>query len=387
MTEAGGREHREPVRAAVVGVSESQTCGMRDHAVLLSSALGGENIVCSLNWLYRDDHSIKGSSSQFRVWSSALAVELDRSQPAAVILHYSVFSYSYRGFPLFVRPVFSALRGAGIPVVTVLHELAYPWRLGGIHGKAWALTQRALLVTVMRNSAAVLVTAPARAQWLQTRAWLPRRPIAFAPVFSNLPPPTVRFGDDREGYVIGLFGYAYEGAAASLVLDALRTLRERGLDVHLRLLGAPGRNSRAAAAWLEGARDRKIERTLSFSDVLPAGELSNALASCDVLLHPELAGPTSRKGTLAASLASGRAVVALDGPHGWSELTQSEAVCVAQPTASALADAIAELLNDERRRGELGARGGAFSRQAMGVERTAQAVAGLLDRVIDSPLE
>jgi Glycosyl transferases group 1 len=385
MSEAGGARHRRTVGAAVLGVSERQTCGMRDHAVLLSSALADENIACSLHWLYRHESSIKGSRSEFQTWAAAVAAELRRTRPAAVILHYSVFSYSYRGFPLFVRPVFSAVGGVGIPVLTVLHELVYPWKLGGVHGKAWALTQRALLIAVMRQSAAALVTAPARAQWLQTRAWLPRRPIAFAPVFSNLPAPTAHARGDHEGYLLGLFGYAYEGAAASVVLDAIRLLRERGLDLRLRLLGAPGRNSAAADAWLAGARAREIEHTLSFSNVLPAQKLSDALASCDVLLHPEPAGPTSRKGTLAASLASGTAVVAIDGPHGWPELMGSEALLIAQPTGSALADAVAGLLDDERRREELGARGGAFGRHAMGVQRTAKAVVGLLDDVLDRP--
>jgi glycosyltransferase involved in cell wall biosynthesis len=77
--------------------------------------------------------------------------------------------------------------------------------------------------------------------------------------------------------------------------------------------------------------------------------------------------------------------VAIDGPQGWPELIQSGAVFVARPTASALADALAGLLEDEPRRLELGARGGAFSRQAMGVERTATAVAALLDDALSVP--
>jgi hypothetical protein len=263
MTEAGGTQQREFVRVAVVGVSEGRTCGMRDHAELLSSALDRENLSCSLHWLYRSEKSIRGSRSEFREWTRALAAELNRAQPAAVILHYSVFSYSYRGFPLFVQPVVSAMRKTGIPVLTVLHELAYPWRMGGVHGKAWALSQRALLVPVVRDSAAVLVTAPARARWLQTRAWLPRRPIAFAPVFSNLPPPAAHPAGDREGHIIGMFGYAYEGAAATLVLDAMLELHARGLEAQLRLLGAPGRSSHAADMWLARCPSRMSFRRRS----------------------------------------------------------------------------------------------------------------------------
>jgi glycosyltransferase involved in cell wall biosynthesis len=383
MSDAGGRRAHEAVRAAVVGVSESATCGVRDHAALLSAALSEEHISCSFHWLSRSERSLRGARSEFRTWTPALTAELESARPNAIILHYSVFSYSYRGFPLFVQPTLAALRSTGIPLLTVLHEFVYPWDRGGRHGRAWALTQGALLLAVMRASAAVLVTAPFRAEWLAAQRWLPRRTIGVAPVFSNLPAPLQHDAAPAQGrHVIGLFGYAYEGAAASLVLDALRLLHERGRDVRMELLGAPGRDSAAAAAWLEGARARGIEHMLSFSGVLSAQDLSDALAACEVLLHPEPSGPTSRKGTLAASLASGTAVVAVDGPRRWSELIASDAALIAQPSPRALADAIDGLLADARAREQLGARGGEFARRAMGVERSATVVAGLLEELV-----
>ena len=225
------------------------------------------------------------------------------------------------------------------------------------------------------------MTAAFRAEWLASRAWLPRRRAVVAPVFSNLPPPAEDTRPDRHSRVIGLFGYAYDGAAVSLVLDAVRLLEHRGLPAQLILLGAPGRPSPAADAWLEAARTRGVERSLSFSGTLSAQELSDALAACDVLLSAEPSGPTSRKTTLAASLASGRAVVALDGPRRWPELIQSQAALVVPPTADALADAVASLLEDEARRETLGARGRAFAQRAMGVERSAEVVARLLEDV------
>ncbi len=376
---APGRESR-PLQAAVVGVSKGRTCGMRDHAILLADALGDEDVSCSVHWLWRSALSIRAVHSEFRSWTSRLASELDANPPDAIIFHYSVFSYSYKGFPLFVRPTLSALRGSW-PLITVLHEFAYPWRYGGLHGDAWAVTQRAAMVGVMKRSAAVLVTAPFREEWLASRRWLPRRPIAFAPVFSNLPAATVagRAADRAAEGVVGLFGYAYEGADAALVLDAVRLLHDRGLPVRLKLLGAPGPGTPAAERWLADATDRGLERALSFSGLLEAQELANALAACDVLLHVARAGPTSRKGTLAASLASGRPVVALDGPRRWAELAGSGAALIVAPTAVAMADAVAGLLEDRDRREALGARSAAFARGAMGVQRSARAVRGLLD--------
>ncbi len=357
-------------------------CGVRAHAGILAEALEQADISCSLYWLSRREDSLAAARADVRAWTRGLAQELEQGEPDAVLLHYSVFAYSYRGVPFFVHPTLSALRRSGVPVIAVMHEFAYPWNLGGARGKVWALTQRALLLEVMRASSAVLVTAEFRADWLASRVWLPSRPTAFAPVFSNLPVPGPRERDGRGGGLIGLFGYAYEGAASSLVLDALRDLRAAGIAAELRLLGAPGESSPAAEAWREAARSRGVDGALSFSGTLSPEALSDALAECDALLFVGAGGPTPRKGTLAGSLASGRPVVALDGPRRWQEFVDADALRVVAPSARALADGLAALLADEHAREALGARGRAFARGQMGPARTAAAVRALVEEVV-----
>jgi glycosyltransferase involved in cell wall biosynthesis len=371
-----------PLRLAVVGMSVRATCGVRDHAELLAAALTDEHVVSSLHWLGRSEDSLPAARAEIRAWTRQLARELDESRPDAVLLHYSVFSFSHRGLPLFVHPTLAALRGARVPLVAMMHELVYPWTHGGWRGKVWALSQRALLIDVMRTSSAAIVTADARAQWLASAPWLPKRRVLVAPVFSNLPPPQAEPARDRPGNVIGLFGYSYQGAAVSLVLDALRLLHDRGSDAELRLLGAPGRSSSAGEAWLTAARTRALEPALSFSGALPGQALSNALAACDLLLFPDAAGPSSRKGTLAASLASGRPIVALDGHNRWSKLIEAEAARVVQPNAPALADAVGALLADAQARETLGACGRAFAEREMGVARSVEAVMSILEGLL-----
>jgi glycosyltransferase involved in cell wall biosynthesis len=100
-----------------------------------------------------------------------------------------------------------------------------------------------------------------------------------------------------------------------------------------------------------------------------------------MLLFADVAGPSSRKTTLAGALASGRPVIAVDGPRTWSELVQSEAAWVVRRSAPAIADAIATLLADERRREALGARGREFAAQSMGVTRSVEVVTKLLHEV------
>ena len=374
---------RQAAHVVVVGASTSATCGVRDHATLLADALSAENVSCSMRWLDRvEGESIPATCARIGSWARGLAAERETRRPDAVLLHYSVFSYSYRGLPLFVRPTLAALRDAGAPLITLLHEFAYPWRRGGVRGGAWALSQRALLIEVMRASAATIVTIDTRADWLASRVWLPRRPVAFAPVFSNLPAPAGGREPDRRPPRIGLFGYSHEGAAVSLVLDAVRLLQDRGEEVQLELLGAPGRSSGAGEAWLAGAQARDIEHAPSFSGMLAAQSLANALAACDILLFADSAGPSSRKTTLAASLASGTAVVAIDGPLAWSELARAGVAELVAPTPQALAGALQALLGDRDARRALGERGRAFAEGQMGVARSARVVAGLLDDVL-----
>jgi glycosyltransferase involved in cell wall biosynthesis len=369
--------HAEPLRIAVLGMSLDSICGARDHATLLTEELQRRGARCTTHWLTRTQRSARASRAEIRAWLGGLATELRSERPDVAIVHYSVFSYAHAGVPLFVRPLFGELRRAGIPTVTVAHELAYSWRSGGARGKVWALTQRAALVAVMRASAAMLVTTDERARWIESRRWLPRRPVAFAPVFSNLPPPAAAVARARA--TVGLFGYAYDTAATPLVLDALRRVVDGHGEARLLLLGAPGGGSSAGRRWREAADARGLADALSFTGTLSAQELSDALASCELLLFGASAGPSSRKGTLAASLASGRPVVAVDGPNRWEELAGSGAALIVAPNADALARAVGGLLADEAEREAQGARARAFSRERMSVGRTADAVSELIE--------
>jgi len=374
---AGAPAHAAP-RIAVVGMSVRSTCGVRDHASVLGEALAQEGVQASMHWLQRGEQSLPAARREIRAWARTLSRELESSPPAAVLLHYSVFSYSYRGLPLFVRSTLAALHRSRAPLLAFMHELAYPWRYSGLRGDVWALTQRAALVDVMRASRAVVVTAESRARWLASRRWLPRREVRVAPVFSNLPDPTRAAPAARTGHTIGIFGYSYEGAAVALVLDALALLRERDGEVRLRLLGAPGRSSSSGEAWVEAARARGLADALAFSGALPAQELSDALGACEVLLLPDTAGPSSRKGTLAAALSSGRPLVALHGRNAWAALIDAQAACVVAPTPHELARALGVLLGEEDRRERLGVRGRAFAEREMGVRRSARTVTSLL---------
>ena len=97
----------------MVGISLNQVCGVRDHATLLAEALTRENRTCTFHWLVRQERSLRGSRSEVRAWLGDLARELATERPDAVLLHYSVFTYSHKGVPIFVPAVASLLRRSG----------------------------------------------------------------------------------------------------------------------------------------------------------------------------------------------------------------------------------------------------------------------------------
>ena len=372
---------------AVVGVSTSAICGVRDHARLLAEGMREQGTAGTVHWLDRARGDVRGSRSELHEWLGALAAQLESDRPDAVLLHYSVFAYSHRGLPLYVHPTLAALRRARAPLITVMHEFAYPWRRAGLRGAAWAVSQRGELIEVMRASRASVATITDRADWLASRPWLPRRPVAVAPVFSNLPVAVAGGRPERPTGAaararIGLFGYSHEGIAIPIVLDALRLLDARGRGVELALLGAPGNPSPAAKGWLAQARERGVAERVSFSGPLEPQALSEAIADCDVLLFADASGPTSRKTTLAASLASGRPLVAIDGPASWEQPLRAQALRLVEPSAEALAAALEELLAHEQLRAELGRRGQGFAASSMSVQNSARIVIGLLDDVL-----
>lgn len=367
----------DPLRTATVGVSTRQFCGVRDHATLLAAQLEREGIAGTQHWL-ASTGTLSARRAELARWARALPGELRGERLDAVLWHYSVFSYSFRGVPLFVHPTLAALRRSGVPIIAIMHEIAFPWGKDGLRGGVWAVSQRAVLLEAIRACSAVVVTADFRAEWLRTRRWLPRRPIAVAPVFSNLPAPPAGPAPANAVPAVGLFGYALEAPTVALVLDALRALRDRGVAVELRLLGSPGRESAAGELWQAGAARRGLTQALRFSGTLPAQALSDALAACEVLLFADATGPASRKGTLAGSLASGRPVVALEGRRHWPALVDAGAAVVVPRSAEALGDAFGALLADEPEREAQGRRGRAFAEGPMGVAHTAALVRGLL---------
>jgi glycosyltransferase involved in cell wall biosynthesis len=200
------------------------------------------------------------------------------------------------------------------------------------------------------------------------RRWLPRRPVLFAPVFSNVSPGSVAVDRRESRPAIGVFGFRADGCRALPVVAAVSELRRRGLDPDLLLVGAPGDGTRQALEWRDAAGQAGCADALRFTGVLGEPALARALSSLDIAVVPVSRGPEPRQGTLAACLALGLPVVAFDGPHRWDRLTDEQAVVLIPPRAESLAHALMDLLEDSDARAEQGVRARDFYRRHMAPE-------------------
>lgn len=359
------------MKVLVVGTSTGDVCGVRDHAQLLTTHLAATGLETEMQW---GDFIGRPTWRQVDRWLQHVAARAEATAPDAILFHYSVFTLAWRGIPTHVAGVTRRLRSLGVPVVALLHEFVYPWGQRGWRGFAHATSQRAALVAVVRSASRLIVTTADRAVWLRSRPWLPDRPVSFVPLFSNVPVVPGPTDVEMTTGDVAVLGYGAESTRVDVVTQALAAVSDEKL--RLVLVGAPGSESDAGRIWAKAAR--RDGCAMAFTGVLDPETLSTAISSPAIVVFADEPGPTSRKTTLAAALAHGKAIVALDGPNTWDELQASRAVMLVPPQPAALAAAFKRLLDDADARRTLGDRARAFYEERMAVERGTTHVAYVL---------
>ena len=271
--------------------------------------------------------ALRDALAEARAWTAELPDAVRAERAEAIVLHYSCFATAYRGIPLLARPLAGALRRARLPVVAVMHELTYPFGREGLRGMLWASHpasgaagdapggrrrrghDRGAPPVAAQPSLAAAAPGRLRARLLEPaaaacerRSVIPRRLARCARRCSGTPstaPP--RSSCARCARLSG-------PSAARAPADRLARSRLRSRQGLARQRGESWASPSAfrSPAFSTPSRSRTRWRPL------------------DLLLFADPPGPTSRKGTLAGSLASGTAVLALDGPSTWAELRDAE---------------------------------------------------------------
>jgi glycosyltransferase involved in cell wall biosynthesis len=214
-----------------------------------------------------------------------------------------------------------------------------------------ALVQRLMVAILSRAASRVWVTIPAW-EWLWRRVSLGKPPsFAWLPVPSNIQVVSdtertrrlrEQFANDRDA-IVGHFG-TYGGYITEPLTPVLAALLREDSTVRVLLIG---RGSREFRERFLAGQVGLAPQVFATGD-LNEDDLSIHLAACDVLVQPFPDGTSSRRTSVMAGLAHGRAIVTTTGwltEPLWAE-REAVALVPAGDVASMLA-AVKRLLADD----------------------------------------
>jgi glycosyltransferase involved in cell wall biosynthesis len=357
-----------------IGVATTDVCGVRDYATTLGAELSGNAVDVHDVWTVTNQGHQR---EQIGCWLAQVEEAALAQKPDGIMLHYSVFSYSWKGVPIYIGRITRRLKALNVPVVTVLHEYAVPWGRRGLRGIVHAVTQRAALRPVIAVSTELVVTTSERKRSLSRQRLLPRRRITSIPVFSNVLPSSPVSAERKSTVVV--FGYATSASLCGEVTASVAHAGRQMDGLQLVLLGSPGPDGSALARWHEAAS--RVRCDLIVTGVLGVEGLSQCLSSARLAVFGDSCGPTSRKTTLAALLAHGCPTIAVDGPQTWRDVVDAGAVILTQPNAMAMAESIRLLCANEEMRRDLSRRATEFYGAYMSVTHASAAFMAIIDRM------
>lgn len=311
-----------------------------------------------------------------------LARHLDAQPlPRRLLVQYAPNAWGYRGANLAFTRWLRRRAWTGDDVRTMIHEGYYPLQIADAPQR-WILSviHRAMVRDVLIASERAYCSMPYWQTALRPYDRRRRRAIVWHPVSSNVPvaidPPRLERLRSDHGIgrrpVIGHFG-TYGGDSTRL----LRTLVPAILDADdSRILLLIGRFSDRFHREIARAHSAVASRIIS-TGALPPAELSLHLQLCDVLLQPYEFGVSTRRGTIMAGLAHGRAIATTFGivtEPFWTSSGCVAGVDAAKPTG--LVALVNHLLARQDVREE-------HERTAIDVYQSRYTVGHVVDRLLD----
>lgn len=328
---------------ALLGKLETPTDGVEDYCFWLGRALAksGWEMEClqfpwqqgwlsALRWLWRLGQNWQGR------W---------------VLVQYTAFSWSRRGFPFGLLAAVWILRRRGARCALVLHDP------GPCSGKRWIdRLRRGVQVRVLRTAyrwseRSIFTIDLSKVTWLSGN----REKAVFIPVGANLPgtsPVSPEKSSPRNGPKEVAVFCVTEGVhaqrEAEVIAHAVVRAAQQAGPVRLVVLG---RNAEAAEAPLRAAlAGTRVE--LEVQGVLPAEAVESRLTQADVLLFVR-GGISSRRGSAIAGVVCGLPVVAYSWRETGPPVTEAGVVLVPSGDREALANALSRVLLDDAYRAQL----------------------------------
>jgi glycosyltransferase involved in cell wall biosynthesis len=306
-----------------------------------------------------------------------LSSRLDRDPASRLLVEYVPSVFGRRGTNVPFCRWLRSRRNAGGDVRVMFHEpyLYLRWRPDHI---VTAFTQRAMAAILLDAATHVYLSTDTWRRYLaRFRADAGHRAVTL-PIPSAIP--CVEAADAVRAmraamtgsatHLVGHFG-SYGHHVAPLLRRALNDLLSSDVDVAASCAGA------GSDAFVERmlAERPPLRGRLFATGRISARDISVHLQACDLLLQPYPDGVTTRRTSVMAGLANGRAVVTADGALTEDVWRATGAVAlVPSGDASALVASARELLADARSRASLAARGSATYASCFALRHTIDAL-------------
>jgi glycosyltransferase involved in cell wall biosynthesis len=148
--------------------------------------------------------------------------------------------------------------------------------------------------------------------------------------------------------VVAYLGLLADYQGTPLLVQAAQILKQRGVDVHFLIMGFP-----RVAHYRQMAADMGVADRVTFTGKVPYEEAPAGLALGDIAVAPKLSD-TEGSGKILNYMAMALPTITFDTPVNREYLGRLGVYAGWSGSSTALADAIAGLLNDPQRRVELG---------------------------------
>ena len=347
MSEPASSVARGPLNPAkwiaLLGRQDMPTDGVEDYCLFLGRALASQGIELErvrvpwgeIGWV----GALRQLSRQGSAWRGRW-----------VLLQYTTFMWSRRGFPLGVVVAIAILQRCGARVAIVFHEAC---RQGGPRwiDRLRGACQDRVIRKLYRGTAKSIFTVP-----LETVMWLPKgeKKAAYISIGANIPerlnrraPPALT---DKKKTVI-VFGVTGAPEMTREVEQIVTVMRGASKQLGMMRLVAVGRGS-VEAQELFGEAFEGSDVEVVVRGVLPAVEIAREFESADVMLF--LRGAiTPTRGSAIAAIACGVPIVGYRNGEIGGPLMEAGIEWSSQPDRESLTRGLVRVLSDPHRWTEL----------------------------------
>jgi glycosyltransferase involved in cell wall biosynthesis len=329
----------------LLGKRDAPTDGVADYCTFLAQALSARGVKLQS---VRVPWSEKGwLASLWLLWRDS--IDWDGKW---VLLQYTAFGWSRRGFPFGVLAAIAIVRSRGARCGIVFHDgSAFSGRSFVEHlrriAQQWVVRQAHRMA-----KRSIFTIAPEQLRWLNKTGYK----VNIIPIGANVPaprnyeasqplPPTQSIATVA---VFSVTEYPNAQSEIETVAYVMRQVAKAREGVRLLVFG---RGAQAAEGFLRNAL-QGVAVTLNVKGIIEPDEISRLLAASDALLfvRGQLSG---RRGSALAGVACGLPVVGYAGPETVFPITEAGLELAPQGDREALARALTRVLNDSGHRQEL----------------------------------